>query len=79
MFALYRMLIYMQDFFGIALQIFDDLWKIADPHLDDGDAQNAEDEAALFKNCMIGTRILLNELQSKVFTCPCPISFFTCK
>jgi len=53
------------DIFGVALQIFDDLWKIADPKKDDdvgNDVRRGDLEANLFSNCMVGTRILLNEL-----------------
>ena len=53
-----------QDVFGVALQMFDDLWKIADPPREcDSDATAS---LALFSNCMIGTRILLNELLKMV-------------
>lgn len=52
----------LQEIFGVALQIFDDLWKISDPEVDEGNEEARADNETLFSNCMVGTRILLNEL-----------------
>ena len=66
----------LQDIFSIALQLFDDLWKLSappspvcsEPEYQGGQEQEGADEegAALFGSCMLGTRMLLNELLRQV-------------
>jgi hypothetical protein len=46
----------------VALQIFDDLWRLADPPPEESQGESE----ARFGTCMVGTRILLNELLRKV-------------